>query len=110
MVRTDSHQLRTVAGDSDQAEAIKVVTRAHKTLIWERTWHTLWLRHALREFFPAAPAAVPDLTGADALEGAVALARRTQAPPSIAPDQMASVSSANAVASRCRGATSVASS
>jgi hypothetical protein len=27
MVRTDSHQLRTVAGDSDQAEAIKVVTR-----------------------------------------------------------------------------------
>jgi transposase len=39
MVRTDSHQLRTIAGDSDQAEAIKVVARAHKTLIWERTRH-----------------------------------------------------------------------
>ncbi len=32
MVRTDRHQLRPVAGDSDLAEAIKVVTRAHKTL------------------------------------------------------------------------------
>jgi hypothetical protein len=53
-VRTDSHQLRTVAGDSAQTQAIKVVARAHKTLIWERTRHTLRLRHALREFFPAA--------------------------------------------------------
>ena len=68
MVRTDSHQLRTIAGDSDQAEAIKVVARAHKTLIWERTRHTLRLRHALREFFPAALVAFPDLTGVDALE------------------------------------------
>jgi transposase len=39
MVRTDSHQLRPVAGDSPRAEAIKVVARAHKTLIWERTRH-----------------------------------------------------------------------
>ena len=37
MVRTDSHQLRPVAGDSAEAEAVKVVTRMHKTLIWERT-------------------------------------------------------------------------
>lgn len=34
MVRTDSHQLRPVAGDSPEAEAIKVVARAHKTLIF----------------------------------------------------------------------------
>ncbi len=68
MVRTDGHQLRAVAGDSDQAEAIKVVARAHKTLIWERTRHTLRLRHALREFFPAALVAFGDLTSADALE------------------------------------------
>jgi hypothetical protein len=33
MVRTDSHQLRAVAGDSAQAEAVKVVTRTHKTVI-----------------------------------------------------------------------------
>jgi len=68
MVRTDSHQLRPVAGDSDQAEAVKVVARAHKTLIWERTRHAQRLRSALREFFPAALQAFDDLTAADALE------------------------------------------
>jgi transposase len=62
MVRTDRHQLRPAAGDSAPAEAVKVVTRAHKTLIWERTRHTLRLRHALREFFPAALAAFDELT------------------------------------------------
>jgi transposase len=68
MVRTDSHQLRPVAGDSELAEAIKVVARAHKTLIWERTRHSQRLRNALREFFPAALEAFEDLTAPDALE------------------------------------------
>jgi transposase len=68
MVRTDSHQLRPVAGDTAQAEAVKVVTRAHKTLIWERTRHTQRLRHALREYFPAALEAFTDLDAADTLE------------------------------------------
>ena len=68
MVRTDSHQLRPVAGDSDLVEAIKVVSRAHKTLIWERTRHTQRLRHALRDYFPAALAAFEDLDAPDALE------------------------------------------
>jgi transposase len=68
MVRTDSHQLRQVAGDSELAEAVKVVTRAHKTLIWERTRHAQRLRSALREFFPAALDAFEDLTAPDALE------------------------------------------
>ena len=68
MVRTDSHQLRQVAGDSAQAEGIKVVTRTHKTLIWERTRHTQRLRHALRDYFPAAVEAFEDLDAADTLE------------------------------------------
>jgi len=68
MVRTDRHQLRPVAGDSPEAEAVKVVARAHKTLVWERTRHLNRLRHALREYFPAALVAYDDLTGADALE------------------------------------------
>jgi transposase len=68
MVRTDSHQLRPVAGDTAASEAIKVVTRTHKTLIWERTRHTQRLRHALREYFPAALAAFEDLDAADTLE------------------------------------------
>jgi transposase len=68
MVRTDRHQLRPVAGDSDLSEAAKVVTRAHKTLIWEQTRHRLRLRSTLREFFPAALVAFEDLTAPDALE------------------------------------------
>ena len=68
MVRTDSHQLRPVAGDSAQAEAVKVVSRAHKTLIWERTRHTQRLRQALREYFPAALEAFEDLDAADTLQ------------------------------------------
>ena len=68
MVRTDRHQLRLVAGDTELAEAIKVVARAHKTLIWERTRHVQRLRNALREFFPAALEAFDDLTSGDALE------------------------------------------
>jgi transposase len=68
MVRTDAHQLRSVAADSSAAEAVKVVARTHKTLIWERTRHTLRLRHALREYFPAALQAFDDLDAPDALE------------------------------------------
>ena len=68
MVRTDSHQLRAVAGDSPEAGAVKVVARAHKTLIWERTRQVQRLRHQLREYFPAALAAFGDLDAPDALE------------------------------------------
>jgi transposase len=68
MVRTDSHQLRAVAGDSPDAGAVKVVARAHKTLIWERTRQVQRLRHQLREYFPAALAAFEDLDAPDALE------------------------------------------
>jgi transposase len=68
MVRTDSHQLRPVAGDSPGAEALKVAARAHQTLIWERSRHVLRLRAALREYFPAALEAFGDLAAADTLE------------------------------------------
>ena len=67
MVRTDAHQLRSVAADSSQVQAIKVVARVHKTLIWERTRHVLRLRHALREYFPAALEAFDDLDAVDTL-------------------------------------------
>jgi transposase len=68
MVRTDSHQLRPIAGDSAEAEAVKVVARMHKTLIWERTRAGQRLRHALREYFPAALEAFADLDATDTLE------------------------------------------
>jgi transposase len=67
MVRTDAHQLRPVAADSSRVQAIKVVARVHKTMIWERTRHVLRLRHTLREYFPAALEAFDDLDAADTL-------------------------------------------
>ena len=68
MVRTDSHQLRPAAGDTPEAEAIKVVARTHKTLIWDRTRAVQRLRHQLREYFPAALEAFEDLDASDVLE------------------------------------------
>jgi transposase len=68
MVRTDSRQLRPAAGDSAEAEGIKVLARTHKTLIWERTRQVQRLRHQLREYFPAALEAFEDLDAGDSLE------------------------------------------
>src|ERR1700738_778273 len=67
LVRTDRHNHRSIAGDSADAEAIKVLARAHQSLIWERTRHTNRLRNALREYYPAALAAFDDLAHGDAL-------------------------------------------
>ena len=68
MVRTDSRQLRAVAGDSPGAGAVKVVARTRKTLIWERNRQVQRLRHQLREYFPAALDAFAGLDAPDALE------------------------------------------
>jgi Transposase len=67
LVRTDRHNHRSVAGDSAEAEAIKVLARAHQSLIWTRTRHTNALRNALREYYPAALTAFDDLAHGDAL-------------------------------------------
>jgi transposase len=67
LVRTDRHNHRALAGDSLEAEAIKVLARAHQNLIWARTRHTNALRSALREYYPAALEAFDDLADRDAL-------------------------------------------
>jgi transposase len=68
IVRLDREHHRPVAGDSADAEALKLVARTHQTLIWDRSRHLLRLRSALREFFPAAIEAFADLTAPEALE------------------------------------------
>jgi len=70
IVRLDRDHHRQVAGDSDLADAVKLVARAHQSAVWDRTRHVLRLRSALLEFFPAALAAFAGLglTGADTLE------------------------------------------
>jgi Transposase/Transposase IS116/IS110/IS902 family len=67
MVRTDRHNHRRVAGDSDGVEAIKILARAHQSLVWSRGRQTNLLRSTLREFYPAALAAFEDLASPDAL-------------------------------------------
>jgi transposase len=68
IVRLDHAHHRPIAGDSADADAIKLVAREHQTLIWDRTRQLLRLRGALREFFPAALQAFADLDEPDALE------------------------------------------
>ena len=67
LARTDHHNHRPVAGDSELVEALKVLTRAHQSLIWTRKRQLNQLRSTLREFYPGALEAFPDLASSDAL-------------------------------------------
>lgn len=67
LVRTDRHNHRTVAADTELLAAIKVTARTHQNLIWTRTRHTNQLRSTLREFYPAALEAFDELAHRDAL-------------------------------------------
>jgi transposase len=68
LVRTDRHNHRPVAGDSDLAAAIKVTARAHQSLIWTRQRQINQLRSSLREYYPGALAAFgTDLAHPDAI-------------------------------------------
>jgi transposase len=68
MVRTDRHNHRPVSADSETVQAIKILARAHQTMVWSRGRQTNQLRSTLREFYPAALAAFDDLSSGDALE------------------------------------------
>ena len=67
LARTDAHNHRPIAGDSELAEAVKVLARAHQSLIWTRQRQTNQLRSTLREFYPGALSCFDDLAGGDAL-------------------------------------------
>jgi hypothetical protein len=68
VVRLDRAHHRLVAGDSDIAEHVKVVARAHQSMIWSRQRQVNTLRSMLREFYPAALEAFgEELAGRDAL-------------------------------------------
>jgi transposase len=68
MVRTDRHNHRPVAADSETVQVVKVLARAHQTMVWSRKRQTNLLRSRLREFYPAALVAFDDLASGDALE------------------------------------------
>jgi len=98
LVRTDRHNHRPMAGDSSEAEAIKVLARGHQNLIWSRTRHTNALRSALREYYPAALEAFDDLHDRDAL----AVLSRASSPAEAARLSLAKVRSALKHAGRQR--------
>ena len=54
LVRTDRHHHRVLTPDSELLGAIKVLARAHQSLIWARQRQTNALRNALREYYPGA--------------------------------------------------------
>ena len=91
LVRTDRHNHRQVAGDSPLAEAVKVLARAHQSLIWTRQRHVNALRSALREFYPGALAAVgAQLAEPEALAVLVAMLRCCNAQVAALEQQLAS--------------------
>jgi hypothetical protein len=90
LVRTDRHNHQLIAGDSPEAEAIKVLARTHQSLIWTRNRHTNALRSALREYYPAALEAFEDLAHGDAL----GVLRRAPTPAQGAQLDMAAIQSA----------------
>jgi transposase len=79
LARLDGHNHRPIAGDSDLAAAIKVLARAHQSLIWTRQRQTNQLRSSLREFFPAALEAFDDLSSGDSLAVLAIASTPTQA-------------------------------
>lgn len=66
LVRTDRRNHRKVAGDTELAEAVKVLARGHQSLIWTRQRQLNALRNALREFYPGALQAFSELASPDA--------------------------------------------
>jgi hypothetical protein len=68
LVRTDRHNHRRIAGDSELVEAVKVLARAHQSATWSRQRQLNSLRSALREYYPAALVAFgTDLASGDAV-------------------------------------------
>ena len=68
LVRTDRHNHRPIAGDSDLAEGVKLLARAHQNAVWSRQRQVNTLRSSLREYYPGALAAFgTNLASTDAL-------------------------------------------
>ncbi|MGH2735638.1 MAG: IS110 family transposase [Actinomycetota bacterium] len=68
IVRTDRHNHRQVAGDSELADAIKLLARTHQNFVWQRQRHVNRMRSHLREFYPQALEAFgTDLASSDAV-------------------------------------------
>lgn len=103
LVRTDRHNHRLVAGDSEQAEAIKVLARTHQSLIWMRARQIATLRDSLLEYYPAALQAFPNLGDRDRDRDALAVLGRAPTPDQGARLSLAKIAAALKAGGRQRG-------
>ena len=103
LVRTDRHNHRLLDGDSDQAEAIKVLARAHQNLIWTRARQVSTLRAGLLEYYPAALQAFPNLGDRDRDRDALAVLGRAPTPDQGARLSLSKIAAALKAGGRQRG-------
>ncbi len=66
ILRTDPHNHRPLPVDSELAQAIQVLARAHQDAVWDRMQIANKLRSTLREFYPTFLAAFDDLASREA--------------------------------------------
>ena len=103
LVRTDRHNHRLLVGDSDQAEAIKVLARAHQNLIWMRARQVSTLRAGLLEYYPAALQAFSNLGDRDRDRDALAVLGRAPTPDQGARLSLSKIAAALKAGGRQRG-------
>ena len=103
LVRTDRHNHRLLVADSDQAEAIKVLARAHQNLIWTRARQVSTLRAGLLEYYPAALQAFPNLGDRDRDRDALAVLGRAPTPDQGARLSLSKIATALKAGGRQRG-------
>jgi transposase len=68
ILRTDLDAHRPLPADSDLAKAVRVLARAQQDAVWDRQQIGNKLRSLLREYFPAALIAFPELAHPAAIE------------------------------------------
>lgn len=79
IVRLDREHHRPVAGDSSVAQEVRLLARAHQSMIWSRQHEANRLRSLLREYYPAALVmAGDDLAGRDTIAVLTAAPTPTQ--------------------------------
>jgi transposase len=66
ILRTDPHSHRPPPADSELAQSIHVLARAHQDAVWDRMQIASKLRSVLRQYYPSFLAAFPDLASKEA--------------------------------------------
>lgn len=80
VVRTDRHNHRPYTGNSDLAEGVKLLARAHQSLIHDRQTQVNHLRTTLRQYYPGLLLAFPAFASPSERDSRDAMAVLERAP------------------------------